>query len=290
MKLIRIGPEGQEIPGVLCEKNGPVNVSAFGDDYNEAFFANDGPGRLRDWLAAQKSLPRFSGHLRYGPPIARPSKIICVGLNYADHARESGVPLPEEPVLFFKSTSALCGANDAVVIPFDSLKTDWEVELAFVIGKVARRVPEAEALQHVAGYVLHNDYSEREWQLERCGQWVKGKSADTFAPLGPWLVTPDEISDPQDLDLWLKVNGRVLQNSSTRQMAFSVATLLSYISRFMTLLPGDVVSTGTPPGVGLGLKPPCYLKPGDVVELGITGLGAQRQVACAELNPQFPLP
>ncbi|WP_395738049.1 fumarylacetoacetate hydrolase family protein [Prosthecobacter sp.] len=282
MKLIRIGPPGQEIPGVLSDRDGPLDVSAFGEDYNETFFATDGPARLREWLATQGKLPRFPGMLRYGPPIARPSKIICVGLNYADHAKESGVSLPEEPVLFFKSTSALCGANDPVIIPQDSLKTDWEVELAFVIGKVARRVPEADAMQHVAGYVLHNDYSEREWQLERCGQWVKGKSADSFAPLGPWLVTPDEIADPQNLDLWLKVNGGLLQNSSTRQMAFGVATLLSYISRFMTLLPGDVVSTGTPPGVGLGMKPPRYLKAGDVVELGITGLGGQRQVACAE--------
>ncbi|MDB6116698.1 MAG: ureidoglycolate lyase [Verrucomicrobiaceae bacterium] len=281
MKLIRIGPEGREIPGVLLANGDRVNISSFGEDFDEAFFGSDGPARLQQWLAGEGNLPRFAEKERYGAPIKRPSKIICVGLNYADHAKESGVDLPAEPVLFFKATTALCGPNDALVIPQDSVKTDWEVELAFVIGAVARRVSEADALKHVAGYVLHNDYSEREWQLERGGQWVKGKSADTFAPLGPWLVTPDEIADPQDLGLWLKLNGRTMQDSSTRQMAFGVATLISYISRFMTLLPGDVISTGTPPGVGLGQKPPLYLVPGDVVELGITGLGEQRQVAQA---------
>lgn len=285
MKLIRIGPSGQEVPGVLTHQGDRLNVSAFGEDYDEAFFGSDGPARLRQWLAARKDLPRFGREERYGPPIKRPSKIVCVGLNYADHAKESGVDLPAEPVLFFKSTTALCGPNDPVIIPQDSMKTDWEVELAVVIGAVARRVSEADALRHVAGYVLHNDYSEREWQLERGGQWVKGKSADTFAPLGPWLVTPDEVPNPQDLSLWLRLNGRMMQNSSTRQMAFGVAVLISYISRFMTLLPGDVISTGTPPGVGLGQKPPLYLTPGDVIELGISGLGEQRQEArAATLN------
>jgi 2-keto-4-pentenoate hydratase/2-oxohepta-3-ene-1,7-dioic acid hydratase in catechol pathway len=285
MKLIRIGPVGREVPGVLNNKGERVDVSAFGEDYDEAFFGTDGPTRLSRWLAGRGRLPQFPETERYGTPIKRPSKIICVGLNYADHARESGVELPAEPVLFFKSTTALCGPNDPLVIPQGSRKTDWEVELAFVIGAVARRVTEADAFQHVAGYVLHNDYSEREWQLERGGQWVKGKSADTFAPFGPWLATPDEVPDPQDLGLWLKLNGRTMQDSSTRQMAFGVATLLSYISRFMTLLPGDVISTGTPPGVGLGQKPPLYLKPGDLVELGIAGLGEQRQEVRAATDP-----
>jgi 2,4-diketo-3-deoxy-L-fuconate hydrolase len=279
MKLIRVGPPGHEKPGVLLSNGKRINVSSFGEDYDERFFSFNGPDRLRNWLEGRHDMPCFEQGDRYGPPVFRPSKIVCVGLNYADHARESGVDLPKEPVLFFKATSALCGPNDALVIPKDSEKTDWEVELAFVIGTPARHVSEADALKHVAGYVLHNDYSEREWQLDRGGQWVKGKSADTFAPLGPWLVTPDEITDPQKLDLWLRVNGRMMQNSNTRQMAFNVASLISYISRFMTLLPGDVVSTGTPPGVGLGQKPPLYLKSGDVIELGIQHLGEQRQEA-----------
>ena len=281
MKLIRTGPAGQELPGVITPEGERLDVSSFGEDYDEKFFGTDGPGRLKQWLETQSDLPRFPEGMREGAPMMRPSKIVCVGLNYADHARESGVDLPAEPVLFFKATTSFCGPNDPLIIPKESLKTDWEVELAVVIGKVARHVREADALKHVAGYVLHNDYSEREWQLERGGQWVKGKSADSFAPLGPWLVTPDEVADPQDLALWLKVNGRMMQDSHTRQMAFGVATLISYISRFMTLLPGDVISTGTPPGVGLGQKPPLYLKPGDVVELGITGLGTQKQTACA---------
>lgn len=281
MKLIRIGPPGHEKPGVLLSDGSRLNVSSFGEDYNERFFASDGPARLKHWLDGQNHLPCFAPQDRYGPPVCRPSKIVCVGLNYADHAKESGVDLPQEPVLFFKATSALCGPNDDLIIPKHSLKTDWEVELAFVIGTKAQDVTETDALRHVAGYVLHNDYSEREWQLERGGQWVKGKSADTFAPLGPWLVTADEVGDPQNLDLWLSLNGRMMQNSSTQQMSFSVASLISYISRFMTLLPGDVISTGTPPGVGLGQKPPLYLKPGDVVELGIQRLGEQRQQARA---------
>lgn len=281
MKLIRIGPSGQELPGVQLGNGERVNVSTFGEDYGESFFGSEGPARLQEWLSTQADLPRFDKGARYGPPVCRPSKIVCVGLNYADHARESGVPLPDEPVLFFKATSALCGPHDALEIPPGSQKTDWEVELALVIGAKAQRVSESDALNHVAGYVLHNDYSEREWQLERGGQWVKGKSADTFAPLGPWLATPDEVPDPQGLDLWLKLNGQTMQNSSTCQMAFGAATLVSYISQFMTLLPGDVISTGTPPGVGLGQKPPLYLKPGDIVELGITGLGEQRQEARA---------
>jgi 2-keto-4-pentenoate hydratase/2-oxohepta-3-ene-1,7-dioic acid hydratase in catechol pathway len=279
MKLIRVGPAGLERPGVLHSNGERVDVSAFVADYDERFFGTDGPARLALWLERQKALPRFAANERLGPPLARPGKIVCVGLNYVLHAKESGVALPTEPVLFFKATTAVTGPQDPVVIPYGSQKTDWEVELAVVIGAVARRVTEADALKHVAGYVLHNDYSEREWQLERGGQWVKGKSADTFAPLGPWIATADEVPDPQALDLWLKLNGQVMQQSTTRDMAFGVAQLVSYISRFMTLLPGDVISTGTPSGVGLGQKPPRYLQPGDVVELGIAGLGEQRQVA-----------
>jgi 2-keto-4-pentenoate hydratase/2-oxohepta-3-ene-1,7-dioic acid hydratase in catechol pathway len=219
--------------------------------------------------------------VRLGPPLARPSKIVCIGLNYADHAKESGAEIPKEPILFFKATSAIVGPNDPIVIPKNSVKTDWEVELAFVIGKKASHVSEEQALEHIAGYVLHNDYSEREWQLERGGQWVKGKSCDTFAPIGPFIATTDEIPDPQSLKLWLKLNGELIQNSSTQQMIFGVRTLVSYVSQFMTLLPGDVITTGTPPGVGLGFKPPKFLQPGDVVELGVEGLGSSRQVAQA---------
>jgi 2-keto-4-pentenoate hydratase/2-oxohepta-3-ene-1,7-dioic acid hydratase in catechol pathway len=220
--------------------------------------------------------------MRLGPCIARPSKIVCIGLNYADHAKESGADIPKEPILFFKSTSSIVGPNDEIIIPRGSQKTDWEVELAVIIGQRASYVSEADAMQHVAGYALHNDYSEREWQLERGGQWVKGKSCDTFAPLGPFLATRDEIANPHVLPMWLKVNGVTRQNSSTAQMIFGVPQLVSYISQFMTLLPGDVISTGTPPGVGLGLKPtPVFLKPGDVVELGIEGLGESKQHAVA---------
>ena len=213
--------------------------------------------------------------------MARPSKIICIGLNYAKHAAESGAQPPTEPVVFFKATTALCGPNDAVVIPKNSVKTDWEVELAVIIGKKASYVEEADAMEYVAGYALHNDYSEREFQLERGGQWVKGKSNDTFAPVGPYLVTKDEVADPHNLHLWLSVNGQTLQNSNTSDMIFYIPKLISYLSHFMTLLPGDIISTGTPEGVGLGMKPPVYLKPGDVVELGIEGLGTQSQVAVA---------
>jgi 2,4-diketo-3-deoxy-L-fuconate hydrolase len=219
--------------------------------------------------------------VRLGPPITRPSKIVCIGLNYADHARESGVEIPTEPILFFKATSSMSGPNDDLVIPRDSTKTDWEVELAVVIGRRASYVDEGNAMQHIAGYTLHNDYSEREWQLERSGQWVKGKSCETFAPLGPFLATVDEVTDPHALPLWLKVNGQTLQNSTSAQMVFKIPQLISYISQFMTLLPGDVISTGTPPGVGLGFDPPVFLEAGDEVELGIQGLGTQRQKAIA---------
>jgi 2-keto-4-pentenoate hydratase/2-oxohepta-3-ene-1,7-dioic acid hydratase in catechol pathway len=282
MKLIRFGPAGAEKPGLQLPDGRRVDASACVADYDEAFFGGDGLMRLAQWAREHaEHAPSISAGVRLGPPVVRPSKIVCVGLNYADHARESGMEVPKEPVLFFKSSTSLCGPNDDVIIPRGSLKTDWEVELAFVVGKRASYVREEDALEHVAGYVLHNDYSEREWQLERGGQWVKGKSADTFAPLGPFLATPDELGEVNALPLWLKVNGQTRQNSTTAQMVFRVPKLVSYISQFMTLLPGDVVSTGTPPGVGLGLKPPVFLRPGDVVELGIAGLGESRQTARA---------
>jgi len=282
MKLIRFGNPGAEKPGLQLADGKRIDASAFGSDYDEQFFSGDGLERLAAWAAANAgAAPEVPAGTRLGPCIARPSKIVCVGLNYADHARESGMDIPKEPVLFFKATSSLCGPNDPVVIPRNSQKTDWEVELAIIIGKKASYVSEPEALQHVAGYALHNDYSEREFQLERGGQWVKGKSCDTFAPLGPFLATPEEIGDPQALPMWLKVNGVTRQNSTTAQMVFGVAQLVSYISQFMSLLPGDVISTGTPPGVGLGFKPPVFLQAGDVVELGIEGLGESRQKAVA---------
>jgi len=259
-----------------------IDVSAFGEDWNEAFFGSDGPVRLERWLAEHgPACPDIPDGTRLGPCVARPSKIICIGLNYAGHVHETGAKMPTEPVVFFKASTALCGPNDDVVIPRGSTKTDWEVELAFVIGRRASYVDEAHALDHVAGYALHNDYSEREWQLEHGGQWVKGKSFDTFAPVGPYLATPDDLPDPHALRLWLTLNGKRLQESSTADLIFGVPALVSYLSRFMTLLPGDIVSTGTPHGVGLGLTPPRYLAPGDVVELGIDGLGTQRQRAVA---------
>lgn len=280
MKLFRFGTYEQEKPGVILPNGRKIDVSAFGQDYNEIFFANNGLQKLTDWLNTNANkCPEVSDSVRLGSCLARPSKIVCIGLNYAKHAAESGAAIPKEPVVFFKSTTALCGPFDNVIIPKNSIKTDWEVELAFVIGKKASYVSEAEAMDYVAGYILHNDYSEREFQLERGGQWVKGKSADTFAPLGPFMATKDEIIDPHKLRLWLKVNDQMLQDSNTDDMIFKIPTIVSYLSQFMTLLPGDIVSTGTPAGVGLGLKPPRYLKSGDVVELGIDGLGVQRQVA-----------
>lgn len=282
MKLFRFGSFEQEKPGVLLPNGRKIDVSAFGEDFNEAFFANDGLNRLTDWLKTHaEACPDVSDSVRVGSCVARPSKIVCIGLNYAKHAAESGAQVPPEPVIFFKSTTALCGPYDNVIIPRNSVKTDWEVELAFVIGKKASYVDEADAMEYVAGYILHNDYSEREFQLERSGQWVKGKSNDTFAPLGPFMATKDEIADPHNLRLWLKVNNELLQDSNTDDMVFKIPKLVSYLSQFMTLLPGDVISTGTPFGVGLGFKPPRYLKPGDVIELGIDNLGIQRQVAVA---------
>jgi 2,4-didehydro-3-deoxy-L-rhamnonate hydrolase len=279
MRLFRFVANGKIRQGVE-EKEVYYDVSSFGEDFNEQFFENDGLTRLQSWFKSNISkCPTLSGTIQFSSCIARPSKIICVGLNYAQHARETNAPIPTEPILFFKSTTALAGPNDDVVIPKNSTKTDWEVELAVVIGKKAKYVSEHDADKYVAGYALHNDYSEREFQLERNGQWVKGKSADTFAPIGPFLVPGKEIPDPQNLRLWLSLNGKILQDSNTSDMVFNVAQLVSYISQFMTLLPGDVISTGTPAGVGLGFKPPIYLKEGDVVELGIDGLGVQRQKA-----------
>jgi 2-keto-4-pentenoate hydratase/2-oxohepta-3-ene-1,7-dioic acid hydratase in catechol pathway len=282
MKLIRFGNPGQEKPGIIAEDGTRRDVSAFTPDFTGDFFENDGIARLADWLASQETAPpEVAQAVRLGPPVARIGKIICIGLNYVDHAAEAGMDLPAEPVLFFKATSALCGPNDGLLLPRGGEKTDWEVELAFVIGRTARYVDEADAMDHVAGFCLHNDYSERAFQLERCGQWVKGKSCDTFAPLGPWLATRDEIADHDRLGMWLTVNGAKKQDSSTANMAFKVPFLVSYISRFMTLMPGDVITTGTPPGVGMGFKPPQFLQAGDVVELGIDGLGSQRQVVRA---------
>jgi 2-keto-4-pentenoate hydratase/2-oxohepta-3-ene-1,7-dioic acid hydratase in catechol pathway len=283
MKLIRFGNAGDEKPGLLAADGARIDASGFGEDYGESFFGAGGLQRLNAWAAKHaQSAPRVADSVRWGPPIARPSKIVCIGLNYRQHAHETGAALPSEPILFFKSTSAFVGPNDDLVIPRGSEKTDWEVELAVVIGRRARYVSELEAPHHIAGYALHNDYSERAFQLERGGQWVKGKSADTFAPFGPFLATPDEIGDVQSLDLWLKVNGEELQHGNTNDMVFGVYALVSYVSQFMTLLPGDVISTGTPAGVGLGFKPPRFLRAGDVCELGIQGLGSsqQRAVAC----------
>ncbi|WP_431127796.1 fumarylacetoacetate hydrolase family protein [Flagellimonas flava] len=282
MKLIRFGAVGHEKPGVQLEDGSRLDISGFGRDYDEEFFGGDGLEELKEWLSLnQENCPILGQDVRLGAPLVRPSKIICVGLNYAKHAAESGMDIPEEPLLFFKATSSIVGPNDDVIIPKNSQKTDWEVELAVVIGKKASYVSEESAMDHVAGYTLHNDYSEREFQLERGGQWVKGKSCDSFAPVGPFIATQDEIKDPHNLDLWLKLNGEELQNSNTSDFVFDMPTLVSYISSFMTLLPGDIISTGTPAGVGLGLKPPRYLKPGDVVELGIEGLGSSKQQARA---------
>ena len=282
MKLIRFGAINEEKPGVFLANGTKLDVSAFGHDYDEAFFGENGIEKLQDWLKNnQDSCPVVGNDVRLGPPLMRPSKIVCVGLNYAQHAAESGMDVPEEPVLFFKATSAIVGPNDPIIIPKGSEKTDWEVELAIVVGKKASYVSEKDALNHVAGYVLHNDVSERAFQLERSGQWVKGKSCDTFAPIGPFIATPDEIGDPNNLNLWLTLNGEEMQNSSTSDFIFNIQHVVSYISQYMTLLPGDIISTGTPFGVGLGLKPPRYLKDRDVVELGIEGLGTSRQTCIA---------
>ena len=278
MKLIRFGAINDEKPGVITTDGTRRDISAFGRDYDEAFFEGNGIQKLKHWL--EKNLdncPIIDKNIRLGPPLVRPSKIVCVGLNYAMHAEESGMDIPEEPILFFKASSAIVGPYDSIVIPKGSKKTDWEVELAVIIGKKASYVSEIDAMDHVYGYVLHNDVSERAYQLEHSGQWVKGKSCDSFAPVGPFIATSDEIKDPNNLDLWLKLNGEVMQKSNTSDFIFNIQYVVSYISQFMTLLPGDIISTGTPFGVGMGLTPPRYLKEGDVVELGIEGLGTSKQ-------------
>jgi 2-keto-4-pentenoate hydratase/2-oxohepta-3-ene-1,7-dioic acid hydratase in catechol pathway len=283
MKLIRFGEAGKEKPGVIIN-NVWFDVSAYINNYDEKFFEEGGLSLLQK-LISEASLTPVPKTMRLGSPVARPSKIICIGLNYSDHAIESNMQLPAEPVIFFKATTAMVGPNDDLIIPKNSKKTDWEVELAIVIGKKASYVNEEDALHYVAGYMLHNDYSEREFQLERSGQWVKGKSCDTFAPLGPFLATQDEITDVNNLRLWLTVNGKMMQDGNTKNLVFNISHLVSYVSQFMTLLPGDIISTGTPAGVGLGQKPePIYIKAGDVIELGIDGLGSSKQKAIAHSN------
>jgi 2,4-didehydro-3-deoxy-L-rhamnonate hydrolase len=277
MKLIRWMNGNKVSTGIIINEE-YFDTSTFGEDYNEEFFASDGLNRLRKFVENNRDqLPNLGNDVRLASPIARPSKIVCIGLNYADHARETNAQVPKEPIIFFKSTTALIGPNDDVIIPKNSSKTDWEVELAVVIGKKASYVEEANALDYVAGYCLHNDLSEREFQIERGGQWVKGKSCDTFAPLGPFLATQEEIADVNTLRLWLTVNGQTMQDGTTANLIFKIPFLVSYLSQFMTLLPGDIISTGTPAGVGLGMNPQVYLKPGDVVELGIEGLGTAKQ-------------
>jgi 2,4-diketo-3-deoxy-L-fuconate hydrolase len=277
MKLIRWRNGDKTLPGILLDGS-YYDLFPFGEDYNESFFETGGLNRLQVFLEKNKQdLKKLEEPVSLASPIARPSKIVCIGLNYADHARETKAQPPAEPVIFLKSTTALSGPFDPVIIPRNSNKTDWEVELAIVIAKKASYVEEANAEEYIAGYCLHNDVSEREFQIERGGTWDKGKGCDSFAPLGPFLATPDELPDINRLRLWLKVNGKTMQNGSTADLIFKVPFLISYISRFMTLLPGDLISTGTPAGVGLGMNPPLYLSPGDVVELGIDGLGVSRQ-------------
>jgi len=282
MKLIRFGEPGSEKPGIVINDE-RYDVSGFIKDYDETFFSNNGLMHLAWKIEQHKNiLPKIDKSIRWGAPVARPSKIICIGLNYADHAKETNATPPAEPVIFMKATTAICGPFDNVTIPKNSLKTDWEVELAVVIGKKASYVEEANALEYVAGYCLHNDISERAFQLERSGTWDKGKGCDTFAPLGPWLVTKEEIADINNVNLWLTVNDKVMQNGTTSNLIFNISFLISYTSQFMTLLPGDIISTGTPAGVGLGQKPePIYLKPGDIMELGIDGLAKSKQKCVA---------
>jgi len=280
LKLLRHGPAGSERPGILHEDGTIRDLTGLVPDIGGAVLSDTGLAMLR--AIDVEALPVLDKTSRLGPCVAGVGKIMCIGLNYSDHAAESGMEVPPEPILFMKATSALVGPDDDVVIPRGSDKTDWEVELAVIIGTRARHVSEADALSYVAGYAVGHDVSERDYQAKRAGQWTKGKSCDTFGPLGPWLVTRDEVEDPQELDMWLSVNGQRMQNGSTRTMVYGVAHLVSYLSGFFTLHPGDVILTGTPPGVGMGMKPPRYLRPGDTVELGIDGLGRQRQKVIAE--------
>jgi 2-keto-4-pentenoate hydratase/2-oxohepta-3-ene-1,7-dioic acid hydratase in catechol pathway len=279
MKLVRFGSPGAERPGSVDEKGRVRDLSSVIADVAGPSLAP--ASLLRLSRIPSEDLPFAPEGARIGPCVGSVGKMICIGLNYSDHATEAGIAVPVEPVVFMKATSAICGPNDDVELPKDSEKSDWEVELGVVIGRRAKHISEEDALSHVAGYCVVNDLSERAFQLEGTGQWVKGKSADTFGPIGPWLVTPDEVPDPQDLNLWLEVDGHLYQNGSTRTMAFGVAYLISYLSRFMTLHPGDIISTGTPPGVGLGQKPPVYLRPGNTIRLGIEGLGEQQQKVVA---------
>ena len=277
MKLIRFREGGKVKQGIIMNLSF-YDISAFGEDFNEEFFESDGLTRLQKFITANKNeLEKIADDFTLDCPVARPSKIVCIGLNYADHARETGASSPTEPVIFLKSTTAIIGPNEDIIIPKNSKKTDWEVELAIVIGKKASYVEESEAMNYVAGYCLHNDVSEREFQIERNGTWDKGKGCDTFAPLGPYLATKDEISDVNHMRLWLKVNDRIMQDGTTENLIFKIPFLVSYTSQFMTLLAGDIISTGTPAGVGLGMNPPVYLKPGDIIELGIDGLGTAKQ-------------
>ncbi|MFM7223726.1 MAG: fumarylacetoacetate hydrolase family protein [Bacteroidota bacterium] len=283
MKLFRFEREGSAGLGMLDKNGRHIDITHSGMKLDEIFFSNNGLEQLHEWVIAHAdSCDELTIPVPFLACVERPSKIVCIGLNYARHAKESNMEVPKEPVVFFKSTTALCGPNDPVIIPKFSEKTDWEVELALIIGKKARYVDEEHAMECLAGYCLHNDYSERAFQLERGGQWVKGKSADHFAPLGPYFVEKKEVEDPHRLHLWLEVNGKRMQDSSTEDLIFKIPHLISYVSQFMTLLPGDVISTGTPEGVGMGQKPnPVYLKPGDTVRLGIEGLGEQQQTAMA---------
>lgn len=282
MKLIRFGLQGQEKPGVVINEK-RYDVSDVVKDFDEDFFGSLGIDKLKEYINQNhNNLKPVGDDVRLGAPVANPSKIICVGLNYIDHAKETNAAIPAEPILFFKSTTAITGPNDDLIIPRNSQKTDWEVELAVVIGKKASYVTESEAQSYIAGYCLHNDYSERAFQLERGGQWVKGKSCDTFAPLGPYLVLPEEIEDINNLRLWLTVNGKLMQDGNTSNLIFNIPFLIHYISQFMTMLPGDIISTGTPHGVGLGMKPdPVFIKAGDEISLGIDGLGSSTQRALA---------
>ncbi|MEZ0168708.1 fumarylacetoacetate hydrolase family protein [Microvirga sp. TS319] len=276
MKLLRYGPAGQEKPGLLDQDGNIRDLSGIVPDIAGEVLSSTWLERLRS--IDPFTLPRVEGDPRIGPCVGQVGKFICIGLNYSDHAAESGIAVPPEPVIFMKATSAICGPNDGIVIPRGAEKTDWEVEFGIVIGKAAKYVDEAQALEHVAGYCVVNDVSERSFQSERSGQWTKGKSADTFGPIGPWMVTRDEIPNPQNLHMWLEVDGRRFQNGSTETMVYGAAFVVSYLSQFMSLQPGDVIATGTPPGVGMGQKPPVYLRPGNRVRLGIEGLGHQEQL------------
>ena len=285
MKLIRYGETGNEKPGLQLDDGRLIDTSSIVNDYNEEFFASSGLEKLQEWASANAdNAEQINANHRIGSPIARPSKMICIGLNFSDHAAETGAETPKEPVIFSKATSALSGPFDNIVIPKGSEQTDWEVELAIVISKHASYISETEAEDYIAGYILHNDVSERSFQKDRGGQWTKGKSSDTFAPLGPFMATKDEIPDTDNLAMWLTVNGEKMQDGNTSNLIFNVPHVVSYLTNFMSLLPGDVISTGTPAGVGMGMDPERYLKPGDVVELGIDGLGSSRQNVVAYSN------